>query len=685
MIVICYPDFTDAIAPFVEWKNQKGIDCQLFTTADAGTSYTGIKSFIQSQYDLDDGLTFVQLVGDAAQIPAYNSDEDPSYSLLEGSDTYPEIFVGRFSGTTDAHIETQVERTIHYERDITSGTWLSDGLGIASNQGTGDQGEYDDEHMDNIRDKLLAYTYTFVDREYDSNGGSISGAMNTLNDGVSIVNYCGHGSTTSWGNGAPLNNSHVNALENDNNLPFIFSVACVVGQFMNTTCFAETWLRATNNTTDEPTGAIAFYGATINQSWSPPMRGQDHINDLLVGWNYYTGSAIDQKFTFGGLSFNGSCNMMDIYGAAGQNEFKHWTIFGDASVMVRTMQPETMTISHNANIPTGSSSFTVNTDTENALVCLYDGSEIIASGYTDVSGDVVLPLDPVPDTPQDLTLTVTAYNKITYIETVPVITASGPYLSIDSYSVSSGGDDLIEPSETAYLSFTLANSGTDTASNTEMTISESDPYITLIDASQSFGSIIHNSSATQNNAYSFSVAPNIPDGHEISLNCAITCDESSWNYQIDLSAAAPVLIIDNYTVTSGGDDLIQPGETASLTVTINNSGGSGANNTSMTITESDSYISLVDGSQSFGFIPALGIVTENDAFSFSVGSDIPDQHEITLNCQISSDENIWDTQIVLSAHNPPILTVHLEVSVRHFLRMTHLLRSSVLEILAEPN
>lgn len=570
MIVICYPDFTDAIAPYVDWKNQKGIDCQLYTTADAGTTYTSIKSFIQAQYNLDDGLTFVQLVGDAAQIPAYNNDEDPSYSLLEGSDSYPEIFIGRFSGTTDAHIETQVERTIQYERDIASGTWLSDGLGIASNQGTGDQGEYDDEHMDNIRDKLLAYTYAFVDREYDSNGGSVSGAMNTLNSGVSIVNYCGHGSVTSWGNGAPLNISHVNALENDNTLPFIFSVACVVGQFMNTTCFAETWLRATNNTTDEPTGAIAFYGATINQSWSPPMRGQDHINDLLVGWNYYTGSAIDQKFTFGGLCFNGSCNMMDVYGTSGQNEFKHWTIFGDPSVMVRTMPPITMSISHNENIPTGSSSFTVNTDTENALVCLYDGSDIVASSYTDASGDVVLPLDPVPDTPQDLTLTITAYNKVTSVETVSVINATGPYIVIGSYSVASGGDDLIEPSETTYLSFTLDNIGGDSATNTEMTISEADPYISMLDASQSFGSIPGVDTATENDAFSFTVAPDIPDGHLISLNCAITCDEDGWDYQIELSAYNPPAI--TYSPDSFSMNL-QPDEISTQTLSIGNTGG----------------------------------------------------------------------------------------------------------------
>jgi len=541
MIVISYPGFTDAVAPYVEWKNQKGIPCQLVTTNDTGTSYTNIKNFIQNQYNLDDGLVFVQLVGDAAQIPACNNDEDPSYSLLEGSDSYPDIFVGRFSGTIDAHIETQVERTIHYERDIYSGTWLAKGFGIASDDGYGygDDSEYDWEHLRNIRSHLYDYTYEDIDEFYEGSqgGGDAIGNPNSamvsasLNEGRGIGNYTGHGSTSSWSTSG-LNTSSVNALVNDSMLPFVHSVACVVGSFINNTCFAETCLRATNNSTGAPTGAIAHYGSTINQSWSPPMRAQDHSIDLLVGYNYSSGSAIAQKYTIGGLWFNGSCNMMDVYGASGVNEFKHWTIFGDASLMVRTAEPAAMTITHNAEILTGDNTFTVNTDLEDALVCLYDGSQIIASGYTPASGNVTLSLDPVPDTPQDFTLTITAFNKITYQETIPVINAAGANVTIESYSVTSGEDDIIDPSETAYLSVTLHNSGSETAANVNMTISETNSYITLQDSSHFFGSINSGSSILQNDAFSFSVAENIPDEYAITLNCSIICDESNWNYEI---------------------------------------------------------------------------------------------------------------------------------------------------------
>ena len=48
MIVISYGDFMDAIQPFVDWKNQKGIQCDLYDVYDLGANSTGIKNFIQN-------------------------------------------------------------------------------------------------------------------------------------------------------------------------------------------------------------------------------------------------------------------------------------------------------------------------------------------------------------------------------------------------------------------------------------------------------------------------------------------------------------------------------------------------------------------------------------------------------------------------------------------------------------
>ncbi|HHE38769.1 MAG TPA: hypothetical protein ENL20_09385, partial [Candidatus Cloacimonetes bacterium] len=533
MLVICYSSFMTNIQPYVDWKNQKGIDTELHNVSTIGSTATAIKNFIQSEYDEGNDLAFVQLVGDAAQVPPGSSsygDSDPSYALLDGGDGYPDIFVGRFSAESTSDVDTQVDRTIYYERDISSGSWLHKGFGIGSDQGAGqgDDGEADYVHIGNIRTDLLGYTYTEVDEIYDP-GASASDVTTALNNGRSFGNYCGHGDNTSWST-TGFGVSHINALTNNNMLPFICDVACVNGNFDGLTCFAEAWMRATNGA--NPTGAIAIYASTINQSWAPPMSAQDEITDLLCGTGPYSGSG-NQKNSIGGLMYNGSCLMLDEYSA--NDMYQTWTIFGDASLQVRTDTPSTMSISHDTSILVGQTTFDVSTGVEGALACLID-TTIVASGYTDGSGNVTLTLDPIPDEPTDLTLTITAYNKTTSVETIPVIANDGPYVVIDSYTVSSGGDDVIEPGETAYLTVTLLNNGTETATNTGMTLSETDAYITLTDSYESYGSITASGSVSRTNAYTFTVASNIPDNHPIHFDAAISCDEDSWNDAIDLTA-----------------------------------------------------------------------------------------------------------------------------------------------------
>ncbi|MFH0981220.1 MAG: C25 family cysteine peptidase, partial [Planctomycetota bacterium] len=327
MLIICYDAWLTNVQPLVDHKNSIGIDTTAVgvSTIPGGTTAAAIKSYIQSVYAGGE-LAFVLLVGDSAQVAtptASSGSSDPTYSKMDG-DNYPDILVGRFSAETPAHVDTQVQRTIEYEQmPATEQAWFKRGTGIGSAEGAGigDDGEADYVHIGNIRTDLLGYGYTVVDQVYDP-GATAAQVSTAMNAGRGIVNYCGHGSTTAWST-TGFSNSNVNALLNDNMLPFIISVACVNGQFAGYTCFAEAWLRALHG--GEPIGAIATYMSSINQSWAPPMAAQDESVDLLVAEAY---------FSFGALCFAGSCRMMDEYGSGGVDMFNTWHVFGDPSVRV---------------------------------------------------------------------------------------------------------------------------------------------------------------------------------------------------------------------------------------------------------------------------------------------------------------------------------------------------------------
>jgi hypothetical protein len=412
MLVIVYDSFWDEMIPFVNWKNIKGILTEMVKVSDIGNAES-IKTYIANYYN-SNGLTYVLLVGDDAQVPTYYPTyhaSDPTYSYIVGNDHYPDLFVGRFSAETVDQLQTQIERTLEYEQlPQTGADWYKKGLGVASNQGPGDDGEYDDEHMDNIRDKLLAYTYIQVDQSYDYTGTTAYIAA-SLNEGRSITNYCGHGSPTSWGNGGGFSNSDVDALTNDNMLPFITSVACNNGEFDGYTCFAEAWMRATNN--GEPTGSIANFMSSKSQGWNPPMDAQDEFVDLIIE------TYPDLHITaFGAAAFNGCMHMNDEYGASGYAETDAWHVFGDPSVQVRTDTPSEMDARHDSNIDVINWTLEVEViGVEGALCALSKDNEFLGSAYTDENGFVTIEIED-PQGTDPLDLVVTAYNKIPYITQV---------------------------------------------------------------------------------------------------------------------------------------------------------------------------------------------------------------------------------------------------------------------------
>ena len=140
MLVISYGSFMETVQPLVNWKNRKGIPTEMVNISDIGSSSSAVESYVEDYYN-DNGLTFLLLVGDIAQIPSPSvsgSSSDMSYGCISGSDFYAEVIVGRFSGSTPSQIATQVERSIEYERNPQVGVeWYDNALGIASNQGPG--------------------------------------------------------------------------------------------------------------------------------------------------------------------------------------------------------------------------------------------------------------------------------------------------------------------------------------------------------------------------------------------------------------------------------------------------------------------------------------------------------------------------------------------------------------------
>lgn len=576
ILVIKNSMFDAAIEPWVNWKRQMGHIVDVVDKDVAGPTANQIKTYIQNQYDQNNGLMFVQIMGDAPQVPSLSSGgggSDPSYALLAGNDSYPDIYVGRFSAQTVAEMNTQVARSVYYERDVAVGAeWLQRAMGIASNEGggsQGDMGESDQVHMEYIRTDLLGYGYTSVDQVYQAQGASAAMVTTNVNNGRGFINYVGHGSDTSWVT-TGFNNTNVNNLTNDFMLPFIVSVACVNGNFVSQTCFAEAWLRATNNSNGNPTGAVAMYASTINQGWNPPMRGQDEVTDLLIA---------EAKHTIGGLYFNGSSKMIEVYGTSGINEYKCWTIFGDASLVVRTKNPTLMTAVYNPVLLIGMSSFSVITE-PNAWLTLSNGTTIYGKTVADAGGNAVITLNTLPDQPMDLTLTITSFNKQTHLGIVQVLPANGPYIIVTNATVSDNNNNVAEFGEIITVNVEMNNVGSDPATGVTVSVTTDDSYLSVVTPQEVVANIPANAFGNTITGIQLAVANNVPNQHVAQYTVVVTLDnESIYTSNRSLTIAAPEIAFGFMQVddAEGNDNgRIDPGELFTISIPFTNTGNADA-------------------------------------------------------------------------------------------------------------
>ena len=624
ILVIHTPRDAAAILPYIEWKREKGFTVYV----EEVSTGTNVISLVSSQFASHDDILYVQLVGDWNDIsgPTDSSGKpvDPTLGCVVGGDVYPDLIVGRFSARNAGQVTTQVNKTIGYEKTPESGgDWYSKGLGIGSEQGAGgDDGELDYVHIDIIKDdKLLPFTYTEVAEAYQFPSQAL--VSGPVNNGLSIINYCGHGSQTSWSTSG-FSNSSVNNLSNGDKLPFIISVACVNGAFHVTECFAEAWMHKSGG------GAVGMLASTINMSWAPPMRGQDYINDLLIGGYDYAahpGNGITtdvQKTTYGAVCLNGSILMVVEDYSTGLNEMQHWTLFGDASMQVRTDTPQELSLSNTAVLMGIDFSTTITaggSPVEGVMVTLSQDGEVF-TGISDSNGSVTISHTLIAGT---CTMVVTGFNTETiYDDELAVVPSVGPYLLLNSFETYDNNNNIPEYNEAITLDVDVENVGTEDATNIDLTLSITDSYITITDADESVALISADEIVSLISAFAFDVADNIPDQYSATFNLEMVANEGTWTSQIIISFNAPSFEAGTMVIVdSGGDGVLDPGETATLSIPILNAGNA---------TSEDIVAELTSSS------PDLITVT-NGTFN-STGLDAAEQTIATFDIEVDDDATL---------------------------------------------
>ncbi|MBD3284944.1 hypothetical protein GF359_01100, partial [candidate division WOR-3 bacterium] len=330
MLIIYAHDYRPAANPklqeYIKWKEQKGF---VIETKNLNSITSSARDTF-AVYDVRDTIQawfyrtiasgkYVLLVGDAtgfdwsydfdekqfyyavqcahdSLIPTFGGYEydysywkylfsDYFYQLVAGTDSFPDLCIGRWCCRNSDELTTYVDKTISYEMGGSS-SWHPERSLYVAYRGDAVGGTSFQDTKEYIASNFH-YPYCEL---YADEGAETQDIINEIEstNGYGIVNYCGHGGKTSWAQWDLAHSSFTSSqamdLENTDHYPIVYNMCCYNGLVADPSdwpVMVEGWTRNPDG------GAAGAFGASL-VSWISRNNKQDsamfraHFNQYLL-------------------------------------------------------------------------------------------------------------------------------------------------------------------------------------------------------------------------------------------------------------------------------------------------------------------------------------------------------------------------------------------------------------------
>jgi len=639
-VIVTDAGYVASFQPLADWKTRKGVPTTTVTVDWIESNYEGedlqsrIRAFITDAYQSWGSVWFL-LGGDTQVIPARSAyamtsgagaspveDQigcDLYYSDLDGTwdldgdrtygeidddvDLYPDVFVGRVSARTNAHVQAFVAKLLAYEMAPPPDIGLD--MLMAAEVLWSDPFTDSGIGLNMIDREYVPPRYDPIEKLYETLGNeSATSVRDALNDGQGHFLHSGHAWFTVLGCGdGYLDRPTVDGLTNGLEAPVAYSIGCWPAAFdlEGDSCIAEHFLR-------NPTGgSVAFIGNSRYGWGSPGNPGYGYSDRFMQ--RYYSAIFETGPRHVGSALATAKAQLIPF--SQSENVYR-WhqyelNLLGDPEMPVWTNVPEPLEVSHPDSAVAGAYGFDVSVWTasgpvENALVCLRGGDGLYERASTGRDGSLTLDIE--VSTPESLDLTVTAPDCQPYIGRIGV-SMSGAFVRpagvVFDDTSGGNGDGLVGPGETVDATVTLRNHGSDIAPAVQAALSSTDPLVQVVAGTSEYGDIAGGTNAAPVHPFTLSISPSCPNGHVALLELAVSEDgvRSVWPGNLTVTVSAPVASVVSYAVDDvhggDGDGSPEPGESLSLMLELRNDGLAAAEVPTLTLSSLDPDVQILDG------------------------------------------------------------------------------------------
>ncbi|OYT12423.1 MAG: hypothetical protein B6I19_09820, partial [Bacteroidetes bacterium 4572_114] len=140
-----------------------------------------------------------------------------------------------------------------------------------------------------------------------------------------------------------------------------------------------------------------------------------------------------------------------------------------------------------------------------------------------------------------------------------------------------------------------------------------------------------------------------------------------FRYEAEVDIIPPdgaYVVGDSYLIndpTGNNNGMMDYGESITLDMTMKNVGVDLAENVNVTMTTSDEYVTITDGTEYFGNIDPDGTVTIDNAFALDCAENIPDNHTVTFLLESTDGTDSWESYISIKGHAPKLEFVNYTI------------------------
>ncbi|MBK6967332.1 MAG: T9SS type A sorting domain-containing protein [Bacteroidales bacterium] len=200
---------------------------------------------------------------------------------------------------------------------------------------------------------------------------------------------------------------------------------------------------------------------------------------------------------------------------------------------------------------------------------------------------------------------------------------------------SGNNNGLLDYNESPALDITMENIGDQPATAVEVVLSSESPYVTITDNTEQFGDFTVGELKTIASAFTLQVDPAIPDGLSIVFTLTATdADDSTFVSNFLIEAHAPGLqagAISINDAAGNGNGRLDPGETATISISTFNPGDYAAMNATAQLTTPSQFITITSQNVVLGDIQPGQANAVSAQFEIMVAPETPVGHSAAFN------------------------------------------------------